>query len=565
MKHVLVVDKKYEFGIDARLLTNNEKQWLIRCDRFGSGDNVNYPQAEKYAKKLLKREPNSAIYHFLIAQIYYDWMIVDYTFPDKHPLYFSKFTHHLHKALHIEPNHPVFLIFFAKSHWGEMDGRLAISLFNNIYKLLQDHKYLLQYKHQLNTQKFELHFHWSYLINLQRIDDYNNLCNKLNKLYPRYIHIMHHSDDTLKYGQHTTSNRYAVWFQHQGKYNKAYEALKIQYCKNDYSSSAISQKTLDLHLSIYFVLNKCDEMQQFIQNILCNRTKFAKSTDSVSKDQLNGYLFYYSCLAAANMDTNSKVLLDMHKKYLEMKDLRKTENIEEASLFIDCCFCYVLIRHPYVVQKIERLYSVKELLLKFIVDIVTDSNKLQQLYDRPSGEKFWYILGRILHICILEPSIATLGIIDVSIGCFFRCLSAITERTNGYLDGDVFDHPDYFLLKPKIGILQPLSYLYAGLNAGFAKQYQVVVKLLKKSKVLGGDMILLDRLDELIIYSKTLWKQQRCSYCNSKNKTLKSCKGCMKKFYCDVFCQKMHWNSHHRNECEREWESRMYLINYKWS
>eukprot|EP01084_Bolivina_argentea_P176000 304646_1 len=554
MKHVLVVDKEYGFGIDTKLLNNNEKQWLVRCDRFTSEDNLNYPQAEKYAKKLLKIEPKSATYHFLIAYLYYDWMIVDYTFPDKHPLYFSKFKHHLKKALHIAPNHPIFLMLSAKSHWHEMDSRLAISAFNKIYELLQNHKYLLQYKHQLNTYKFELQFHGSYLLNLQRSDDYNDFCNKLNKLYPRYIHIMHHGNHTLKYGQHSVSNRYAIWFQHQRKYNKAYESLKIQYTKNDYSSSAISQKTLDLHLSIYFALNKCDEMLQYTENILRNFNKFTKSRHSFSKGELHAHLFYYTCLAVANMNVNSKVLFDMYQKYLSIKDLIKTENIN-VSLFIDCCFCYTLIKHSCVVEEIELLYLVMKSLLTLIVDAVADSSK-----QLGGGEKFWYIVGMILHICILsdahEPSIAMLGANGMSTVCFDRCLLAINARRNDEcLFKDVFENPNYFLLKPKIGILQPLCYFYAGFNATIAKQYQVAVKLLKKSKVLKGDMVILDDLNGLIIYSKTLWKQQKCSYCKNKNKSLKSCKGCMKKFYCDVFCQKMHWNSYHRNECKREWVS----------
>ena len=45
-----------------------------------------------------------------------------------------------------------------------------------------------------------------------------------------------------------------------------------------------------------------------------------------------------------------------------------------------------------------------------------------------------------------------------------------------------------------------------------------------------------------------------CSYCKRKNKKLKSCIGCMKVFYCNKKCQKLHWKMFHRNKCDDEWK-----------
>merc|ERR1712228_1020240 len=48
----------------------------------------------------------------------------------------------------------------------------------------------------------------------------------------------------------------------------------------------------------------------------------------------------------------------------------------------------------------------------------------------------------------------------------------------------------------------------------------------------------------------------KCVGCNRKGMALRSCKGCMKVFYCSKKCQKYHWQSGHKMECDMIWISR---------
>eukprot|EP01084_Bolivina_argentea_P071843 130528_1 len=61
---------------------------------------------------------------------------------------------------------------------------------------------------------------------------------------------------------------------------------------------------------------------------------------------------------------------------------------------------------------------------------------------------------------------------------------------------------------------------------------------------------------------KNKWRKVKCAYCHQKNRemiSLKSCKGCMKIFYCTRLCQKMHWKQYHKSKCDLQWVQ-IYLI-----
>eukprot|EP01084_Bolivina_argentea_P019851 36911_1 len=45
-----------------------------------------------------------------------------------------------------------------------------------------------------------------------------------------------------------------------------------------------------------------------------------------------------------------------------------------------------------------------------------------------------------------------------------------------------------------------------------------------------------------------------CSYCNCIDiSKLRACSGCMKYVYCSRKCQKKHWNTKHKSECDKQW------------
>eukprot|EP01084_Bolivina_argentea_P211959 360407_1 len=48
-------------------------------------------------------------------------------------------------------------------------------------------------------------------------------------------------------------------------------------------------------------------------------------------------------------------------------------------------------------------------------------------------------------------------------------------------------------------------------------------------------------------------KTMKCSNCSKGNCKLKSCSGCMNVSYCSVSCQKIHWKTSHRDNCDQSW------------
>eukprot|EP01084_Bolivina_argentea_P129536 228760_1 len=71
------------------------------------------------------------------------------------------------------------------------------------------------------------------------------------------------------------------------------------------------------------------------------------------------------------------------------------------------------------------------------------------------------------------------------------------------------------------------------------------------------DVLTTDHMLKQISYLEGLWWNAKCNSCRLKgsDKKHKACTGCMKVVYCSRRCQKLDWNTQHRNECDRSWKS----------
>ncbi|MCP4143180.1 MAG: hypothetical protein GY755_23315, partial [Chloroflexi bacterium] len=68
-----------------------------------------------------------------------------------------------------------------------------------------------------------------------------------------------------------------------------------------------------------------------------------------------------------------------------------------------------------------------------------------------------------------------------------------------------------------------------------------------------------------------LWKRQTCGHCKhgymnqiENDQVLRCCKGCGEIFYCGKRCQKIHWNSVHRHQCNRYWLDKAGYLKQNW-
>eukprot|EP01083_Nonionella_stella_P040774 110549_1 len=537
------------YGIDLRGLNSSEKLYIIRAMKWVSGQKCS--EASKYAHKLLKLKPNSAAYNYLASQIYYDWAIEGYSYPDKDPIFTAKHKHFLQKALKIEPNHPVFLTHVACSFWDQIDGRSAIIHWNKLHLLLKDPKYLQKYKFAFDIHKFECHFQWQYVLSLQRMNDYHRLSNTLDELYPRYVQIVEQIEDVSHRWVKCIANVYMGWFCHQGRYRKAYEAFQLQHIAYSQNIDDCLQNATTFFM-MFVALEKYTEAEQYIQHILQNYDKI-KEPQKYHGICAAIILYSYLCyIFAENKRFKSiKMIDEMYSKLTEMDGDHKDHMINDSVLFFKACMLYLLLRHRDCLD--EKYNGV----IEFLLSTIHGEIKLM-IFD----SFFHFVLGKVFYLLRLELG----GGLVITIKQFVCCLCssiAFASDTRKYVDRPCIGEAGYFVLTPFIKVDIPFSYYYLGLITLKSKQYQIAIKLLRSAKKLGKDATLIKyNCDGFIVQAKRMWKGQECVNCGKQTKTLKSCKGCGSAFYCSHLCQKVHWKAQHRDECTKLWEELMIVSDY---
>eukprot|EP01084_Bolivina_argentea_P216182 367302_1 len=106
--------------------------------------------------------------------------------------------------------------------------------------------------------------------------------------------------------------------------------------------------------------------------------------------------------------------------------------------------------------------------------------------------------------------------------------------------------------------LSSLSY-----NCYLNGQYFIGMKILRSVYKLCNGYILPSLVKKCRKQKKKFVKKinkLRCINCNVKGYKLNACKGCMKTVYCSVHCQKIHWKTKHRNQCDKLWKSKRILL-----
>merc|ERR1712228_187897 len=89
--------------------------------------------------------------------------------------------------------------------------------------------------------------------------------------------------------------------------------------------------------------------------------------------------------------------------------------------------------------------------------------------------------------------------------------------------------------------------------------YFIALRMFRCSYKLALGFIEIDEglvLEEIDLL-KGIWWNAKCNYCqrSALYSKYKACTGCMKVVYCSRMCQKLDWNTEHRSECDRSWNS----------